>query len=353
MVKQAASGEGKVCPMLGFFLSGRHRAAPLMVLVGALALGRGAAAQPQTVVYTSTDQEYAEVILKEAELATGSKVVAVFDAEAAKTVGLERRLVAEKARPRADVFWNSEMLRTTRLSKLGVLDATAVGASFALPASVVTPNSVGFGIRSRVIAVHTPSLADADRPRRVQDLADPRFKGKVAIARPLFGTTATHFAALHGQLGAARFAEFLAALKRNQVMILPGNGDVRDAVAAGRAIVGLTDTDDAIGAIRRGQPLAMIFPDQDGVGAFSVHMTVARVAGGPNQAGAQKLVEYLASEKTESRLIELGAVQIPVRAHLPLAKEIGPVRPKLWLMDPTTIDASLEPSIELIRKHLL
>jgi iron(III) transport system substrate-binding protein len=311
------------------------------------------AAHAQTVVYTSTDQEYAEVVLKEAEAALGQKLTAVFDAEASKTVGLERRLVAEKAKPKADVFWNSEFLRTHRLDRQGVLAPTAVAPSFGLPASVVAPHSVGFGIRGRVLAAHTPSVPEADRPKRVEDLADPRWKGKVAIGRPLFGTTSTHFAALHAQWGEAKFVAFLKGLKANGVMILPGNGDVRDAVAAGRAAVGLTDTDDAVGALRRKQPLAMIFPDQDGSGMFGVYMTVARIAGGPNAAGAQKLVDYLASEKTESRLIELGAVQIPVRPGLPMAPEMGGTRPRIWFMDAAKIEASLEPSIALIRQHLL
>lgn len=328
-----------------FLLHPRHLLVALLPLVGA--------AHAQTVVYTSTDQEYAEVVLKEAEAALGQKLTAVFDAEASKTVGLERRLVAEKARPKADVFWNSEFLRTHRLDRQGVLAPTAVAPSFGLPASVVAPHSVGFGIRGRVLAAHTPSVPEAERPKRVEDLADPRWKGKVAIGRPLFGTTSTHFAALHAQWGEARFVAFLKGLKANGVMILPGNGDVRDAVAAGRAAVGLTDTDDAVGALRRKQPLAMIFPDQDGSGMFGVYMTVARIAGGPNAAGAQKLVDYLASEKTESRLIELGAVQIPVRPGLPMAPEMGSTRPKIWFMDASKIEASLEPSIALIRQHLL
>jgi iron(III) transport system substrate-binding protein len=311
------------------------------------------AAMAQVVVYTSTDQEYAEVVLKEAEVAIRQKVTAVFDAEASKTVGLERRLVAEKSTPKANLFWNSEFLRTYRLDKQGVLAPTAIDRSSAIPASVITPHSVGVGIRSRVIAVHTPSVKGADLPKRLEDLADPRFKGKVAIARPLFGTTSTHFAALHAQWGAAKFTTFLQALKKNEVAILPGNGDVRDAVAAGRMVVGLTDTDDAIGAIKRGQPLAMVFPDQQAEGAFGIYMTVALVKGGPNPAGAQKLLEFLVSERTEARLIELGAVQLSVRSNGPVAKEIGSPRPKLWFMDPAKIDASLEPSVELIRKHLL
>jgi iron(III) transport system substrate-binding protein len=307
----------------------------------------------QVVIYTSADQEYAEVLLREAEAATATKVAAVFDAEASKTVGLERRLVAEKGAPKADIFWNSEFLRTYRLDKQGLLAATSVDKSLGLPSSVLAANSVGMGIRGRVIAVHTPSVKDADRPKRLEDLTDPRFKGKVAVARPLFGTTSTHFAALHAQWGAARFAAFLQALKKNDVILLPGNGAVRDAVAAGRVPVGLTDTDDAISAIRRGQPLAMVFPDQDGDGAFGVYMTVALVKGGPNAAAAQKLVEYLVSEKGEQRLVELGAVQLSVRPNGPVAKEVGMPRPKLWFMDPAKIDASLEPSIELIRQHLL
>ena len=307
----------------------------------------------QSIVYTSADQEYAEIVLREADSVIGLKPVAVFDAEASKTVGLERRLVAEKSKPKADLFWNSEFLRTYRLDKQGVLAPTAVDKSLGIPASVITPYSVGVGIRSRVIAINTASVKEADRPKHLEDLADPRFKGKVAIARPLFGTTATHFAALHAQWGAAKFTSFLQALKKNGVAILPGNGDVRDAVAAGRMAVGLTDTDDAIGAIKRGQPLAMVFPDQDGDGAFGIYMTVALIKGGPNPAAAQKLLEYLVSEKTEARLIELGAVQLSVRPNGPVAKEIGSPRPKLWFMDPAKIDASLEPSVELIRKHLL
>jgi iron(III) transport system substrate-binding protein len=307
----------------------------------------------EPIVYTSTDQEYAEAVLREAEASMGGNVKAVFDAEASKTVGLERRLVAEKSKPRADLFWNSEFLRTHRLDKQGVLAPTAVDKSFGIPGRVITRHSVGVGIRGRVIAVHTGSVKEADHPKRLEDLTDPRFKGKAAIARPLFGTTSTHFAALHAQWGAAKFTAFLQALKKNEVAVLPGNGDVRDAVAAGRMAVGLTDTDDAIGAIKRGQPLAMVFPDQQAEGAFGIYMTVARVKGGPNPASAQKLLEYLVSEKTEARLIELGAVQLSVRTNGPVAKEVGSPRPKLWFMDPAKIDASLEPSVDLIRKHLL
>lgn len=307
----------------------------------------------EVVVYTSVDQEFAEVVLKEAEAATGLKIQAVFDAEAAKTVGLERRLLNEKARPKADVFWNSEYLRSWNLGRQGVFAPPPPAASLELPPEYVDAYSVGLGLRVRVIACNTTLVPAAECPRRLEDLALPKWKGKVAVARPLFGTTATHFAALHAQWGEARFTGFLKGLKQNQVSILPGNGDVRDAVVAGRAAVGLTDTDDALGAIRRKQPLMQVFPDQDSEGAFSVFQTLGQVKGGPNPAGAQKLVAYLSSDKVEQRLIELGAVQIPVRASRPMAPEMGASRPKLWSLPPAKVEASLSPSISLLKSHLL
>ena len=160
----------------------------------------GTPAISQSVVYTSTDQEYAEAILTEAQSNAQLRTVAVFDAEAAKTVGLERRLVAEKAKPKADIFWNSEFLRSHRLHKQGVLAPIPAGNKApGIPATFISAYSVGFGIRSRVIAVNTRDVPPSDRPATLDDLTLPRFKGKVAFSNPLFGATSTHFAALHAQ----------------------------------------------------------------------------------------------------------------------------------------------------------
>jgi hypothetical protein len=49
----------------------------------------------------------------------------------------------------------------------------------------------------------------------------------------------------------AKFTVFLKALRANGVLILSGNGDVRNAVVAGRALMVLKDTDDDSGALRR------------------------------------------------------------------------------------------------------
>lgn len=326
--------------------------AGLSILVSSLLAGPSAAAS-EVVIYTSVDQEFAEPVLKKFEKQSGIKVKAVFDAEAAKTVGLERRLVAEKSRPKADVFWNSEYLRTLRLGAEGVLTPQP-HITQSIPAEYRSKDALwtGFGLRARVLIVNT-QLVPADAiPSTLADLADPRWKGKVAIAKPYFGTTSTHFAALFSRWGEAPFTQFLQSLKTNQVALLPGNADVRDAVAAGRFALGLTDSDDALGAIQAGKPVRMIFPDQGREGAFGVFHTVALIKGGPNPQTALRLAEYLASEATESELIRSGAVQLPVRANIAAASAIGPSKPRIWHLATPELMPALADSARLIRLHL-
>lgn len=312
-----------------------------------------ALAAPEVVVYTSVDQEFAEPILKHFEQQSGLKVKAVFDAEAAKTVGLERRLVAEKAKPKADVFWNSEYLRTLRLGAEGVLTSQPASAK-TIPAEYRAKDGTwtGFGVRARVLLVNTQLVTNDQLPSALADLTHPRWKGRVALAKPYFGTTSTHFAALYSRWGEARFTQFLQALKENQTTLLPGNADVRDAVASGRFALGLTDSDDAIGALQAGKPVKMVFPDQEGEGAFGVFHTVALIKGGPHPHEALALVEYLTSESTENELIRHGAVQIPVRSPLSPASLMGTLTPKIWHLAAPELIPALADSARLIRTHL-
>ena len=88
---------------------------------------------------------------------------------------------------------------------------------------------------------------------------------------------------------------------------------VRDLVVSGQLAVGVTDTDDALGAVRRGAPVAVIVPDQDDDGTLVIPGTVALVAGGPDPAQGRLLVDFLASRDVERILIESGFCQIPLR----------------------------------------
>jgi len=74
----------------------------------------------KVVVYTSVDEVFAEPICKQFEQETGIKVELVPDTEETKSAGLLNRLIAEKNRPRADVFWSGDPVRAAMLKAKGV-----------------------------------------------------------------------------------------------------------------------------------------------------------------------------------------------------------------------------------------
>ena len=302
--------------------------------------------KPQVVVYTSVDQVFSEPILHQFENETGISVKAVYDVEAQKTVGLENRLVAEREHPRADVFWNSEFLRTLRLAEAGIFAPYASPSAADIAQDFRSPENLwlGFGTRARVFVVNTDLVPPESLPSSLDDLTSPEWRGKACLAKPYFGTTSTHFAALQKRMGETEYTEFLKRLRFNEVALLAGNSTVRDAVVRGDYAFGLTDTDDVNVALEKGQPVTMVFPDQAATGAFAVFHTVGLVKNGPNPEAARLLIDFLASAENEKALIASGAVQYSVRTG-------AAGTPKLWTNTDALVSA-LEPSAELVRTHL-
>ncbi len=271
---------------------------------------------PVVVVYTSVDQVYAEPILRDFQSRSGIRVRAVYDVEASKTTGLVNRLIAEQNNPRADVFWNGEFAQTLVLAERGVLGAYRSPAATGLPSLHVDPEGkwTGLGARFRVLLVNASLLGAKPAPSSIFDLLDPAWPAdRIGIARPLFGTTATHASALYVSIGPSRARDFFSRVEARGVRVLDGNSTVRDLVVAGELLWGLTDSDDACAAVKRGAPVRVVIPDQDELGTLLIPGTVALISGAPNLAQGQHLVDYLLSPGTENALIDSGFFQLSLR----------------------------------------
>jgi iron(III) transport system substrate-binding protein len=287
----------------------------LVVSVFLLFTTTQAIAAGQVVIYTSVDQIFSEPILDEYEKLSGVKVKAVYDVEAAKTTGLVNRLIAEKRRPKCDVFWNNEIGRTIVLMEKGILTPYRSPSAVDIPDQFIDKENywTGFAARARVLVYNTHLLGTSELPNSIFELTREKWRGKVAMAYPLFGTTATHVAALYVNLGREKTEAYLKALNANKVVIVDGNSVVRDLVVEGRLPIGFTDTDDVNVAIQSGKPVKMIYPDKGGIGTLLIPNTVALVKNGPHPQEGKKLINYLLSKKVESKLSFSESAQMPLR----------------------------------------
>src|SRR5918993_3440135 len=236
-------------------------------------VGCGSPESPPTTdrtvtVYVSTDRVFSEPVLREYEKRFNVKVNAVYDTEETKSTGLANRLLAEKPRPQADVFWSNEPVRTLVLKSRDVLAPYKSPSAEGIPAALVDPSGhwTGFSARMRVIAYNTKLVKPEEAPRSIFDLANAQWRGQVAMADPRFGSTSFHVAALYAMAGDEKMDDFFRRLKANGVRVVDGNSVVRDLVARGEVKVGVTDTDDVNVAIEAGERIGMVLPDRDGMG---------------------------------------------------------------------------------------
>jgi len=294
------------------------------------------------VCYTSVDQQYANAVFDAFEARTGIHVLVVYDTEAAKTTGLVNRLIAEQARPTCDVFWNNETTQMSMLAQHSILRRLPDDAGQGILARYRDPDGLwaGHAARFRVLLVNTNVLR-GPTPSSVLDLVSSTYpRGSVGMAMPLFGTTAAHAAALYAVLGAARARSFFQQVSDSGVRIVDGNATVRDLVAQGVLAWGITDSDDALVAVRRGGPVSVIVPDQDGMGTPVIPSSVALIRGGPHAEEADSLARYLLSEEVETTLMQEGYCQLSTRQEGGIAPLTGkPV--KGMDVDPRSIEGSM------------
>jgi len=276
----------------------------------------------KVVVYTSVDDVFAEPICKQFETDTGIKVELVPDTEETKSTGLLNRLIAEKDRPRADVFWSGDPVRAAMLKANGVSEPYRSPAAEGLPMRFSDAEHywTSFSARARVLIYNKNLVPEERKPTSIHDLADKRYQGKACLANPLFGTSSMHAAALFQVLGDGEAKKFFQSLVDNHVKILSSNGEVRRRVANGEFAVGLTDTDDANVAIQEGKPVGFVFPDAGGMGTLMVPNAAVLIARGPHPAQGKRFIDYLLRPETEAALARSEAAQLPLRGDVPLPK---------------------------------
>lgn len=317
------------------------RSIVLIPVIAALVLvGLWSASLPGAlVVYCAHDAVYAKQILEDFTRQTGIQVQTRFDTEATKSLGLINLLVQERQQPRCDVFWNNELLGMIELREQGLLEPYQGSGWNRIPEQFRDADGywVGFGARMRVCLFNIDNVSADDETFYSLMTLEP---ARVAIAKPLFGTTLTHYTVLWHLWGPERLKAWHADLRIRGLREVDGNAAVKDVVAMGACDAGLTDNDDAFVALDDAKPVEMLpvrvvasaSEKPPGVtetlasgsasakrrDQVSTQMTICIpnaagiIKGTRRRAAAQKLIDFLASAETEIALARSKARQIPL-----------------------------------------
>jgi len=289
-----------------------------LLLAAAASCGRA----PDLVVYVALDQDFSEPLLERFEAETGLKVDAQFDVERNKTVGLVNRILAERNRPRADVFWNNEIAQTIRLKREGATSPYASPSADGLPEAFRDADHhwTGFAARARVVMYRTDQVGPV--PASLEDFLDPEIASAGSMALPLTGTTLTNLAVLSVERGDDAMTAWLRGAQDAGLSFGSGNADVMRRVTAGDFHWCFTDTDDAAKAEDAGHPVAIRYLDQ-GSGALLIPNTVAILEGAPHREAAETFIDWVLSAEVEAALADSTSRQIPLRPGVDAPDRVG------------------------------
>ena len=253
----------------------------------------------ELVLYSGRKEKYIKPVIKEFEKKTGIKVV--FHAGDASQ--LANQIIEERKNPRADVYISNDAGALGFLSNKKMLQPYESEATKKVPANLKADDNtwVGASIRSRVIMYNKILVKEADVPKSVFDLTDPKWKGKFAFAGSSNESMVSHITALRLLKGNKFTEDFLKKLLANDPVVTKGHSDIRKAVGAGELELGLVNHYYYHKQLDEGSNVGVIYPDQ-GDGDMGTVLNVAGlgiVKGAKNNVSAQKFIDFVLSPQAQ------------------------------------------------------
>jgi len=197
-----------------------------------------AAEAPTLTVYSGRSEELVKPLMDAFETETGIEV----EVRYAGTAELAAQLLEEGDRSPADVFFSQDAGALGALEQADLLAPLPAATLDQVPATYRSESGtwVGTSARARVLLYNEDLVPAAELPTSVLELAEPQWKGQVAIA-PTNASFQSFITAMRLSVGEEQTSAWLADLVANDVKIYEGNSAIRDAVDAGQVKVGLAN----------------------------------------------------------------------------------------------------------------
>lgn len=253
---------------------------------------------------------------------------------------LANQLVQEGAVSPADVFLTENSPAMTLVDSEGLfakVDAATLGQ---VPSQFAPADGrwVGFAARSTVLVYNTDALREAELPKSIMELADPRWQGRIAFspAGADFQAIVSAVVDLEGEPAARRWLSGLAANGRTY----QGNIAVLRAVNDGQIDAGVIYhyywyRDRAESGANSENTALHYFGGAD-AGAFLSISGAGVLASSAHPEEAQQLLRYLTGVSGQRALAASYALEYPLNPAVPANPAIKPLEE----LDPPPVEPS-------------
>ncbi len=297
----------------------------LVAAATALVVAAPASAQ-EVSVYTYRETKLVEPLFSAFTKDTGIKVNVI-----SASSGLEQRIKAEGENSPADVLLTVDIGRIDDAVNAGIaqpLKSEVIAKT--VPAQYRDPSDLWSGISMRARVVYASKERVKQDAITYEELADPKWKGRICIRSGQHIYNNALFAAYVAKHGEAKAEEWLKGLKANLAQ-KPSGGDRETArdVAAGKCDLGIGNTyywalmnDRETDKKAWADATRVILPTFEGGGTHVNLSGVLLAKHAPNKANAIKLIEWLAGDEAQRIYADIN-YEYPVKADIPVNKTIA------------------------------
>lgn len=222
-------------------------------------------------------------------------------AQIAQKLALELR--ARKVE--ADVVDLSDPSVIHQLNERKAIAPYEVENAASLPESLKAPDHTWTAYSQHIFPIiyNKDMVSEEEAPKSYAELADPKWKDKLAIASPNYGATQMIFAKGLLEIGGWELIDALAA---NNVLVGRGWPESQNAVVTGERAVAVDLSIRTFQALQKGADLGLVIPEEV-VASYAVASIMADAAH-PN--AAKLFVEWRFSEEVESTLASSGSYPV-------------------------------------------
>lgn len=277
------------------------------------------------VVYSGRAERLIQPVLDAFHAKTGIHVKMLTGSSTA----LLNRLQAEGSRTPADVFITNDAGTLERARNLHLLRPMEIPEiKQAIPEAFRAPDNSWVGLSGRIwVVAYNTNLVDPGHITSILDLADPKWKGKIAIPNAGSVYLQSGISVIRAVKGESITEQFLKGLKANAGTFVYGkNRQIVDAVARGEVALGLVNHYYIFRHLAKHHdaPIALHITDQDnGMGLIMNTTGIGVITYTKHLAETKALVQFLVSSEGQKMFANLNK-EYPLRPGIPADPALPP-----------------------------